>query len=82
MTKTKPCERLARAIVLRAVRDWRSAAETLREHPGNQQTMRMLGDCEEFFLSDWFVDLTSLDGGFILRKLKEEEQANDKQRIL
>ena len=44
--------------------------------------MRMLGDCEEFFLSDWFVDLTSLDGGFILRKLKEEEQTNDKQRIL
>ena len=37
MTKINPFEWLARAIVLRAVRDWRSAAETLREHPGNQR---------------------------------------------
>ena len=78
MTKINPRERLARAIVLRAVKDWRSAAESLGQRPGNQQTLGMLGECEEFFLSDWFVDLTSLDGGFILRKLRQEAAANDK----
>ena len=82
MTKINPCELLAKAIVLRAIKDWQSAEERLRVRPGDMSALKLKQDSEAFFLSDWFFDLTSLDGGFILRKLNEEELANDKQRIL
>ena len=37
----------------------------------------MKKDCEEFFVSDWFGNLTEVNGSYLLRKLKEEEGIND-----
>lgn len=68
-----PYEDLAAAVVLQAVKDYRTAREKLRRKDRNKDAKLMIEDCEKFFRSDWFASLTSLDGGMLLKKLKEEE---------
>ena len=70
---TDPWESLANAIVLQAVKDYREARKKHRKRPKNEDTKLMISDCEAFFRSDWFRDLTELDGEMLLRKLQEEE---------
>lgn len=70
-------ENLANAIVLQAVKDWRKAAKTLKKRPRYQAAKQMRDECERFFLSDWFEELTSVEGRVILRKLKQEAGIND-----
>ena len=77
----EPHEKLANAIVLQAVKDFRAARRKLRRKPQNEDAKRMIKDCERFFLSDWFVELTDVDGRAVLRKLYEEEKADDTKRI-
>ena len=74
---TAPYENLANAIVLQAVKDWRSAVRTLKKRPRYDPAKQMKNECEDFFLSDWFEALTSVDGRMILRKLKEEAGIHD-----
>ena len=74
---TAPYENLANAIVLQAVKDWRSAVRTLKKRPRYDPAKQMKNECEDFFLSDWFEALTSADGRMILRKLKEEAGIHD-----
>ncbi len=66
-------ENLANAIVLLAVKDYRSARKRQKYHPKNKEAKLIIEDCERFFRSDWFGVLTSVDGKALLRKLKEEE---------
>lgn len=66
-------EELATAIILRAVEDWRESVKTLKKRPRNDEARQMKDECEQFFLSEWFGVLTSVDGSMILRKLKQEE---------
>ena len=70
-------ENLANAIVLQAVKDWRSAVRKLKKRPRYAPARQMKDECEQFCLSDWFEALTSVDGGMILRKLKQEEGIHD-----
>ena len=70
-------EELANAIVLQAVKDWRKAVKTLKKRPRYEAAKQMRDDCERFFRSEWFEELTSVDGSVILRKLKQEAGIND-----
>ena len=70
-------EKLATAIILQAVEDWRKSVKALKKRPHCTEAMMMKDECEQFFLSDWFEALTSVDGGMILRKLKQEEGIHD-----
>lgn len=74
---TDPYENLANAVILQAVKDWRSAVRTLKKRPRYDPARQMRDECERFFLSDWFGVLTSVDGSFLLRKLKQEEDIHD-----
>ena len=74
---TDAYENLANAIVLQAVKDWRKAVKTLKKHPRYEPAKQMKEDCERFFRSEWFEELTSVDGSVILRKLKQEENIHD-----
>ena len=65
--------RLANAIVLQAVKDWRAARRKLKRKPQNESARIELESCERFFRSDWFTELTDVDGVAILRKLYEED---------
>lgn len=57
-----PYENLANAIVLSAVKDYRSSR--------NPDELKSI---ERFFRSDWFSVLTSVDGEFLIRTLREEK---------
>ena len=70
-------ENLANAIVLQAVKDWRKAVKTLKKRPRYEAAKQMRDECERFFRSEWFEELTSVDGSVILRKLKQEAGIND-----
>lgn len=72
-----PYEALRNAIVLQAVKDWQSAARKLKKRPRYDPARQMRDDCERFFRSDWFEELTGMDGSAILRKLKQEEGIHD-----
>lgn len=72
-----PYEELANAIVMQAVKDWRKAVKTLKKKTRKEPAKQMKEECERFFRSQWFEDLTDVDGSFILRKLKQEAGIDD-----
>ena len=59
-----PYERLANAIILQAVKDYRLCSRS-----------ESAGEIERSFLSDWFEVLTRLDGQVLLSKLRKEKMA-------
>lgn len=65
-------EKLANAIILQAVKDYRAAKKKLKKQPMNKDAEITIKDTERFFRSDWFTALTDVDGAVILRKLQEE----------
>ena len=65
--------RLANAIVLQAVKDWRVARRKLKRKSHNESARIELEICDRFFRSEWFTELTEVDGGVLLRKLYEED---------
>lgn len=68
-------QRLANAIILQAVKDYRDALERLRYAPNDKSAKYDKRSVEKFFRSDWFGILTYLDGELLLKKLKEEVSA-------
>ncbi len=67
-----PYEKLANAIIMQAVKDYRAAKKKLKKRPTNKDAELMVLDTEKFFRSDWFTALTNVDGEVLLRKLQEE----------
>lgn len=65
-------EKLANAIIMQAVKDWRGAVSKLRKNPNNRDAQGTRNETERFFLSGWFGKLTKLDGEVLLQKLEEE----------
>ena len=55
-------EELANAIVLQAVKDWRSGEE------------RDKAEVERFFRSGWFGVLSKVDPEYLIKKLRKEKQ--------
>lgn len=72
---TDPYENLANAIVLQAVKNYRDALKRLKKNPSNQAAMSDVMECERFFRSGWYKALTSVDGAYIINKLREEAKA-------
>ncbi len=70
-------QELANAVVMQAVKDWRSAVRVLKKRPRHEKAKAMKAECERFFKSSWFAALTDVDGKMILRKLKREENIDD-----
>lgn len=72
-----PFENLANAIVLQAVKDYRSALQRLKKDRNIYSARRMKEEVERFFLSGWFSELTELNGAFLMRKIREEFDYHD-----
>ena len=62
---------LAHAIVLQAVKDYKSALRTLRRYPRYEPAKETKAEVEEFFRSQWFRTLTEIDGEMLIEKLQE-----------
>jgi len=67
-----PWERLANAVVLRAVDDYRIAARKLKRDPGNGTAETDIRRLNRFFRSQWFEELTNVDGRLLLSRLQKE----------
>lgn len=63
---------LANAIIIQAVKDYRKALKTLKRHPRYEPARAMVAEVEEFFHSDWYRVLTSVDGDMLIRKIRRE----------
>ena len=54
-------EKLANAIILQAVKDFRPAYRRLRRHPEDKLAQDTVREITKFFCSDYFCALTDLD---------------------
>jgi hypothetical protein len=69
---TDAYENLANAIILLAVKDYRRALKLLSKNPHSRSAIAAVNEMERFFRSDWYENLTSVDGEMLIRKLREE----------
>ena len=69
---TEPYQDLANAIILMAVKDYRDALKKLKKRPRYGPAQDMKNEVERFFRSDWYRELTSVDGNILIKKLKSE----------
>jgi len=65
-------ERLANAIVLQAVKDYRFAMKRLAIYPRNDSALYTKLEIERFFRSDWYTLLTTVDPETLIKRLNEE----------
>ena len=63
---------LANAIVLSAVKDFRRAYKKYLKNPEDKAVADEVASLINFFTGENFLLFTSVDGGYIVRKLKEE----------
>jgi len=64
-------ESLANAIVTRAAEDYRLALETIKKTRGKGAIADALA-IERFFGSDWYGQLTNMDGSYIVNRIRQE----------
>lgn len=67
-----PYERLANAVILQAVADYRAAVKKIKTYPRNKDAMSEALSIERFFRFGWYSMLTSVDGEYMIRKLQGE----------
>ena len=65
-------EKLANAIILQAVKDYRDALNTLWRNTNKVSANAVNFEVGRFFRSSWYTVLTSVDGEMLIRKLQEE----------
>jgi hypothetical protein len=68
-----PYGMLASAIVIQAAHDYVCAlSREVRKESDVWVKDRMIRDVESFVRSDWFAQLTTLDGEYLLQQLQQE----------
>lgn len=67
-----PYERLANAIILQAASDYRRNLKKLKKKPQNREVLNEVMRIEKFFRSSWYQVLTTVDGEFLIEKLRKE----------
>ena len=67
-----PYERLANAIILQAVTDYRAALKRIKRKPEDWETIDEALRVESFFRSGWYSQLTAVDGEYLIRRLQDE----------
>ena len=71
-----PYENLANAIIIQACKDFRRAYKRyLRRYRSSEKPDTELLELESFFRSDWYKTLTSVDGEYLMDRIKKEVSA-------
>lgn len=65
-------ENLANAIILQAVKDYRTALKCLDRNLSNRSAQFDKAEVERFFRSQWYSAMTNVDGELLIRSLQEE----------
>ena len=63
-------ENLANAIILQAVKDYRKALKGLSLN--GKSSAAVIADCERFFRSDWYRQLTKVEGEYLITNIRKE----------
>ena len=67
-----PYEKLANAIILQAVSDYRATLKKVKKNPQNCDAIDEALQIEKFFRSEWYQVLTSVDGEYLIDRLRKE----------
>ena len=65
-------EKLANAIILQAVKDFRPAYRRVKKYPNDSTAQRTVREITGFFCSQYFKALTDLDGPALLHQIMRE----------
>lgn len=68
----EPFQGLANEIVIQAVKDYRAAGQKLKRRPDSRLAKAEIDSIEQFFRSEWYSLLTSVDGELLISRLREE----------
>ena len=63
-------ENLTNAIVLQAVKDYRKALKGFSLN--GKSSAAVIAECERFFRSDWYSQLTNVDGECLITTIRKE----------
>ena len=74
LDKRKAYENLANAIIEQAANDVREANRRLQKNARDAEAEKTYRETKRFFRSEWFSQLTTLDGELLLEKLEEESE--------
>ncbi len=66
---------LANAIILQAVKDYRTLKMGMKENPWNTTLAKQMSDLMQFFHSQWFRQLTDAHPDYLIKKLGEEDES-------
>lgn len=70
-------QNLANAIIILAAKDYRAALRRLKKSPGNQMAESEIKELERFFRSPWYEMLTDVDGEYLIKRIREDEEENE-----
>lgn len=70
MTNEEGIENLTNAIILQAVKDYRKALKGFSLN--GKSSTAVIVDCERFFRSDWYRQLTNVDGEYLITNIRKE----------
>lgn len=71
------CERLASAIILQAVSDYRKALRRRQRAQDHVTALGRIRECERFFRSKFYAVLTDVDGETLIRMIRAELDAKE-----
>lgn len=71
----EPYENLAKAIIVQAADDWKTAYRACRRSDRDTVSRNHMYEYESFFRSNWFKTLTNgnIDGKWLVQALKKQE---------
>ena len=67
-----PYEALGNAIILQAVKDYRTALKKVKRNPQNRMALDEALSIEKFFRGSLFSTITSVDPEYLIGKLRDE----------
>lgn len=67
-----PYEKLANAIILQGVSDYRATLKKVKKNSKNRDAIDEALQIEKFFRSEWYQVLTSVDGEYLIDRLRKE----------
>lgn len=67
-----PYENLANAIIIKACDDYRAALKRMQRNPESKLAIDDALSLEKFFCSPLYQALTTVDGEFLIRKIRAE----------
>lgn len=69
-TNQRGMEDLSNAIILQAVKDYRSALAG--GSVNGRDSKSVIEECERFFQSEWFNSLTKIDCNYLMKNIRKE----------